>query len=107
MMIRMWMVVGAAALLVPLAAQAACDTEQDRELVRIHYSQAMAAWQENDPLGYEAAQEQMKTDAARARHGGEVRQCQFWQNAIKQVHKQAQQAPPANPMAPPAADEDD
>jgi hypothetical protein len=100
MMVRMWMVVGAALLVVPLAARAACDSEQDRELVRIHYSQAMAAWQGNDPVGYEAAQEQMRTDAATARRGGEVKQCQFWEKAIKQAHK------PANQPAP-AAGEDD
>jgi hypothetical protein len=93
--------IGAAVFLaVPLAAaEAACDTEQGQEMARIHYSQAMAAWQQADPLAFDAAQEQLRADAAAARRGGAVKQCQFLEKAIKQAHSKAEQ-----PVAP-AADE--
>ena len=74
---------------VPLAgAKAACDTEQARTTTHIRYGQAMAAWQQNDQVAYEAAQEQLRTDAAKAKRGGAMKECQFWEKQIKAVHKQ-------------------
>ncbi len=75
-------------LAVPLAgAQAACDTETARETTHIRYAQAMAPWQQNAAMGYEAAQEQFRADAAVAKRDGAVKQCLFWEKAIRAAHK--------------------
>lgn len=67
-------------------ARAACDTETARETTQIRYSQAMAAWQEADPTAYDAAHDQLRSDAVKAKRGGEVKLCQFWEKAIKASH---------------------
>ena len=71
----------------PLLVHAACDTGDARQTTLIRYSQAMAAWQENDPILYEAAKDQLHADAAAARRRGELQLCQFREKAIRQSHK--------------------
>ena len=74
--------------LLPLApARAACDTDEARHTTQIRYAQAMAAWQTNDPIAYEAAQEQLRSDGLKAKRAGQPKQCQFWEKAIKASHK--------------------
>ena len=87
--LRILFLVGLLAV-VPLAgAKAACDSEEARETTHIRYGQAMAAWQQNDQVAYEAAQEQLRTDAAKAKRAGAVQECQFSrEKQIRAVHKQ-------------------
>ena len=86
---RLWGVVAIGVLAaIPLTGvQAACDTESARGNTQIRYAQAMATWQQNDAVAYEAAQDQLRIDAAVAKRGGAVKQCQFWEKTIRASHR--------------------
>jgi hypothetical protein len=85
----------AALLLVPaVGAHAACTTPEARQTVQVRYAQAMAAWRQNDPTGFEAQDEQRLKDAATAKRSGELKECQFREKYIKLSHKPAETAVP-------------
>ena len=74
----------------PLAAKAACDTDNARETTRIRYTQVLAEWQNDDATAYAAAQDQLHADAATAKRGGPLKVCQFQEKTIQQYHKKGQ-----------------
>lgn len=78
----------AAAVASPLAgAQADCATPDGRATMRFKYSQAMAAWQENDPDAFAAAQDQMHADQSVAQRAGDEKLCVFWTKYIRLSHR--------------------
>jgi hypothetical protein len=77
----------------PVVARADCFTPEGRDIMHIKYQQAMAAWSQNDPKGYDDAQEQIKTDNAAAQHAAadkrDQKQCAVWQRYITLSRKAA------------------